>query len=290
MLLIKINCMKNVFKRCLSLIILFEKGLENIDANYIKDNIPQYRDLSSSAFHRSFERDKEVLRSIGFVIKYNNDKWELESKYEFTGVNIWNKIKSQNSDESFSFLTTFLYLKDIISLNVSEETIESNQNFVQVQSAIDSKLRISFEYIGNKKIVYPYGFKLYKDIWYLCALDSKTPKTYIMDKISDIKLGDKPHSKELNLESLTTNFSWEDQANNIKAELVINKKAYFIHKNVFVHKLIKYKEEGGYLYLDIETFDSYGLKIFLVLTDEHIKKIDILNKEFERDLISEFSE
>ena len=205
MLLIKIKCMKNVFKRCLSLIILFEKGLENIDANYIKDNIPQYRDLSSSAFHRSFERDKEVLRSIGFVIKYNNDKWELESKYEFTGVNIWNNIKTQNLDESFTFLTTFLYLKDIISLNGSEEIIESNQNFVQIQSAIDKKLRISFEYSGKKRIVYPYGFKLYKDIWYLCALDNKTSKTYIMEKISDIKLGDKSHDRELNPETLTSN-------------------------------------------------------------------------------------
>ena len=144
--------MKNVFKRCLALIILFEKELENIDANYIKDNIPQYRDLSSSAFHRSFERDKEVLRSIGFVIKYNNDKWELESKYEFTGVNIWNNIKNQQADDSFAFLTTFLYLKDIISLNNSKDVVENNKNFVQVQTAIDNKLRISFEYSNKKRI------------------------------------------------------------------------------------------------------------------------------------------
>ena len=76
--------MRNVFKRCLALIILFEKGADNTDANYIKDNIQQYRDLTRTAFQRSFERDKEVLRSIGFVMKYSNDKWELESKYEFT--------------------------------------------------------------------------------------------------------------------------------------------------------------------------------------------------------------
>jgi len=282
--------MKNVFKRCLALIILFEKELENIDANYIKDNIPQYRDLSSSAFHRSFERDKEVLRSIGFVIKYNNDKWELESKYEFTGVNIWNNIKNQQADDSFAFLTTFLYLKDIISLNNSKDVVENNKNFVQVQTAIDNKLRISFEYSNKKRIVYPYGFKLYKDIWYLCALDNETSKTYIMDKITDIKLGDKSHSKDLNFDSLSTDFSWEDQTNKIMIEIVISKKAYFIHKNIFIHKLIRSEDYEGYLHLDIETYDPFGLRIFLILNDEHLKKINILNKDFKQDLVSEFSE
>ena len=56
--------MKNVFKRCLSLIVLFEKNSEGINSNFIKDNIEQYRNLSESAFHRSFERDKEILRTL----------------------------------------------------------------------------------------------------------------------------------------------------------------------------------------------------------------------------------
>ena len=172
--------MRNVLKRCLALIILLEKGTDNIDANYIKDNIQQYRDLTRTAFQRSFERDKEVLRSIGFVIKYSNDKWELESKYEFTGVNIWKNIKSQQSKDSFDFLTTFLYLKDIISINDNKNLVKNNQNFALIQSAIDKSLRISFKYLDKKRIVCPYGFKLYKDIWYLCALDDETPKTYIL--------------------------------------------------------------------------------------------------------------
>ena len=73
-------------QRCLALIILFENNPNGTDADYIKDSIHQYRNLSSSAFHRSFERDKDVLRSMGFVINYINDKWSLESGYKLTGT------------------------------------------------------------------------------------------------------------------------------------------------------------------------------------------------------------
>ena len=281
--------MKNVFQRCLALIILFEKDIGNLDADYIKDNIPQYRDLNQSAFHRSFERDKEVLRSIGFVIKYSNDKWELESKYEFSGINIWNNIKSQKSEDSFDFLTTFLYLKDVISLNENQQVIKNNQNFALIQSAIDKKLRISFRYNDKKRIVFPYGFKLYKDIWYLCALDDETPKTYTIERISYIKLGDKSHNRDLDIQSLPSSFSWDNQTDKIHLKLVIDKKAYFVHKNIFIHKLINSKENEDFLTLDIETFDSYGLKIFMILNDQYCKKINILTKDFKKELISEFS-
>ena len=49
-------------------------------------------------------------------------------------------------------------------------------------------LRVSFSYKQDKRIVYPYAFKLYKDIWYLCALDKETPKTFFIKHIDDIKI------------------------------------------------------------------------------------------------------
>ena len=70
---------------------------------------------------------------------------------------------------------------------------------------------------------------------------------------------------------------------------MIDKKAYFVHKNIFIHKLINSKENEDFLTLDIETFDSYGLKIFMILNDQYCKKINILTKDFKKELISEFS-
>ena len=74
--------MKNVFKRCLKLITLFEHSEKyNLDSNYIKDNISDYRDLTDTAFKRSFERDKSILKEIGFNLEYDNDKWNLNDGY-----------------------------------------------------------------------------------------------------------------------------------------------------------------------------------------------------------------
>ena len=60
--------MKNVFKRCVKVITLFDTIQEtNIDSAFIKDNIPEYRNLSDGAFKRSFERDKALLKEVGLI-------------------------------------------------------------------------------------------------------------------------------------------------------------------------------------------------------------------------------
>ena len=65
--------MKNVFKRCLKLIALFDSSNTfNLDSNYIKDNIPEYRNLNDAAYKRSFERDKALLKEVGFNLEYEN--------------------------------------------------------------------------------------------------------------------------------------------------------------------------------------------------------------------------
>ena len=69
----------------------------------IKDNIIQYRDLTETAFHRSFERDKDVLRKLGFEINYINDKWEINSGYEISGVDIWKRIKTHTKTHTNQF-------------------------------------------------------------------------------------------------------------------------------------------------------------------------------------------
>ena len=95
--------MKNVFKRCLKLITLFESSDKyNLDSNYIKDNISDYRDLTDTAFKRSFERDKSILKEIGFNLEYDNDKWNLNEGYSIKGTSIINDLQ-KNSDFDLPF-------------------------------------------------------------------------------------------------------------------------------------------------------------------------------------------
>ena len=273
--------MKNVFKRCMSLLLLFDKYSSGIDSTIIKDNIIQYRDLTESAFHRSFERDKDVLRKLGFEINYINDKWEINSGYEISGVDIWKRIKNDAEVNSLKFLTTYLYLKKIIKIDEESSWGMNKDNFFNIQKAIDGQYRISFMYKKQKRIVYPYSFKLYKDIWYLCALDQDKPKTYILNQMSELKIGNKKHTKILDINELPTNFSWDEESKLLKLNLGIETiRPYYIYRERFIHKLINVKNEDNNVYLEIETFDKLGLKNFLLLIANYMTHIEINDNIF----------
>ena len=277
--------MKNVFKRCMSLLLLFDKYSSGIDSMIIKDNIIQYRDLTETAFHRSFERDKDVLRKLGFEINYINDKWEINSGYEISGVDIWKRIKSDIEVNSLKFLTTYLYLKRIISIDEESSLAINKNNFFKIQKAIDGKYRVSFIYKKEKRIVYPYSFKLYKDTWYLCALDKDKPKTYILNEITELQIGNKKHNKILDMNELPTNFSWENNSQLLKLKIGIDTvRPYYIYRDKFIHKLINIENGDNNTYLEIETFDKVGLKNFLLLIANYLTDIEINDKMFSEEI------
>ena len=269
----------------MSLLVLFEKYSSGIDSLQIKDNILQYRELSESAFHRSFERDKDVLRQVGFEIKYRNDKWELDSGYKIQGIDIWKSIKKDKSVNSLNFLTTFLYINKIFSTENESIEVHENTSFTSIQKAIDQKYRISFIYKDIKRIVYPYAFKLYKDIWYLCALDNDAPKTYVLDEISNLNIGNKKHSKDLDLALLPTGFSWDDDSELITVTLTLESiRSYFVYKDVFIHKLINIVEKDENVEIVIKTYDNLGLNTFLILNSEYLSDVSIDNTNFIKEL------
>ena len=108
--------MKNVIKRCVSLLTLFNDKSTQISTEYIRDNISSYRDLSDSAFKRSFERDKVLLREMGYSLDYVNDKWSIDEGYNLSGTSIINSIKKNQNIEFNQFLNTYHIIKKYIDL------------------------------------------------------------------------------------------------------------------------------------------------------------------------------
>ena len=280
--------MKNVFKRCLSLIVLFEKNTEGIDSNYIKDNIEQYRDLSESAFHRSFERDKEILRTLGYIIEFNNDKWGFVIGYKISGTEIWHKLKKTLGPDSYEFLTTFLYLKNLFKTSNSINNSTEDKKITILRQAIERKSRVSFSYNNEKKKVYPYCFRLYKNRWYLGALDGDLQKTYKVSKIDKIKIGSIDNLHTHTLESIPPIFTWEQDTNPMKVSICLNKNSYILYKDIFVHKLNSYKEIDQGIEIIVSTYDMAGLKSFLILISQYCTKIEIDNRENKKELLDAF--
>ena len=107
--------MKNVFKRCLKLLTLFSLNNENLTTNFIKDNVIEYRELSESAFKRSFERDKALLKDMGFLLDFENDKWKINDGYKLSGTQIFDDIKNNEAINIDDFINTYRLIKQFLN-------------------------------------------------------------------------------------------------------------------------------------------------------------------------------
>lgn len=74
--------MKNVLERLLNLLACLLTADRPVPAEEIRFTVAGYGDKSDDAFHRMFERDKELLRQMGIPLTLQpTDVWELEYGY-----------------------------------------------------------------------------------------------------------------------------------------------------------------------------------------------------------------
>tara|TARA_B100000497_G_scaffold107442_1_gene125008 strand:- start:3107 stop:3940 length:834 start_codon:yes stop_codon:yes gene_type:complete len=262
--------MKNVFKRCLKLITLFDNSNQsNIDSNYIKDNIPEYRNLSDGAFKRSFERDKLLLKEVGYNLEYENDKWNLDDGYKLKGLNIVNDLK-KNKDFNFEqFATTYSVIKRYLSPQFNLE--QSLKIIPKLSIAAREKRRVSFIYNENLRKVYPLGLRYHTGTWYLGAEDNKVIKTFKISKIKDLKIGSKDNLHEIEVKEF--NFSWEYSAQEVSVEFKTIRNLHNVYKSLVNFVVINTHNEESFKHLKIKTRDHYGLIKYLMLTEAEITKI-----------------
>ena len=132
--------MKNVFKRCLKLLTLFSLNNENLTTNFIKDNVIEYRELSESAFKRSFERDKALLKDMGFLLDFENDKWKINDGYKLSGTQIFDDIKNNEAINIDDFINTYRLIKQFFKSDYQFNS--RNINISKITQAINEKRRV----------------------------------------------------------------------------------------------------------------------------------------------------
>ena len=270
--------MKNVLKRLIELINLFGDDTK-ISTNKIKDSIPDYRDLNEQAFRRAFERDKSLLRSFGYLIEYSNDKWSHdESGYTMGGSYVFKNIKKNEDIDVNNFVNTYLLLKNNISLQGNND--KKTEIISNITKAINEKRRLGFEYLSKYRKVKPQGLRFFNGSWYLGAIESKKFKTFKLDYIENLKLGNKANLFTTEYKNMS--FSWEDSDDLISIEINIPDNLYQVNKNIFSHKLARSDKKD---LKSIKTNDTYGLFKFLLLCDGSYKIIKFHNAHLLKDLI-----
>ena len=270
--------MKNVLKRSIELLNLLSVN-PSISTENIKDNILDYRDLSEQSFRRSFERDKNLLRSFGYMIDYQNDKWSFEKGYTLSRNSIFETINNDNDIDIHKFFYTYFYLKKYLSSGNMDS--DKSEIIVKVIKSINEKRRVAFDYLNEYRKVKPKGLKYFNNKWYIAGDENGTVKTFNLNHVKNLKLGNKTDLFDIDVSSFP--FSWESEKLLTEVVIEINNDIYEVNKNMFTHNVIKKKISGDNLNCKILTNDNLGLVKFFLLSDTKIKIIKINNtKEIER--------
>ena len=262
--------MKNVLRRAIELLNLLSDN-ENLTTENIKDSISDYRDLNQQAFRRSFERDKNLLRSFGYLIQYENDKWSYDKGYSLSGYSIYESIIKSDKISSEKLINTYLYLKKYLS-NSNYDNDKSEIISKTLQS-INEKRRVGFDYLDKYRKVKPQGLKYFDNKWYLAGEENGSLKTFNLDQIHNLKIGNK--TDLFQIENKNFPFSWDDEKYSIQATIKIKKDLYDVNKNIFAHNQTQLEIKDEFLHCNVSTNDSYGFIKFLLLLDDEIEIIKI---------------
>ena len=262
--------MKNVLRRAIELLNLLSDN-ENLTTENIKDSISDYRDLNQQAFRRSFERDKNLLRSFGYLIQYENDKWSYDKGYSLSGYSIYESIIKSDKISSEKLINTYLYLKKYLSNSNYDN--DKSEKISKILQSINEKRRVGFDYLDKYRKVKPQGLKYFDNKWYLAGEENGSLKTFNLDQIHNLKIGNK--ADLFQIENKNFPFSWDDEKYSIEATIKLKKDLYDVNKNIFAHNQTQLEIKDDFLHCNVSTNDSYGFIKFLLLLDDEIEIIKI---------------
>ncbi len=262
--------MKNVLRRAIELLNLLSEN-ENLTTENIKDSISDYRDLNQQAFRRSFERDKNLLRSFGYLIQYENDKWSYDKGYSLSGYSIYESIIKSDKISSEKLINTYLYLKKYLSNSNYDN--DKSEIISKILQSINEKRRVGFDYLDKYRKVKPQGLKYFDNKWYLAGEENELLKTFNLDQIHNLKIGNK--ADLFQIENKNFPFSWDDEKYSIEATIKLKKDLYEVNKNIFAHNQTQLEIKDEFLHCNVSTNDSYGFIKFLLLLDDEIEIIKI---------------
>ena len=262
--------MKNVLRRAIELLNLLSDN-ENLTTENIKDSISDYRDLNQQAFRRSFERDKNLLRSFGYLIQYENDKWSYDKGYSLSGYSIYESIIKSDKISSEKLINTYLYLKKYLSNSNYDN--DRSEIISKILQSINEKRRVGFDYLEKYRKVKPQGLKYFDNKWYLAGEENGLLKTFNLDQIHNLKTGNK--ADLFQIENKNFPFSWDDEKYSIEATIKLKKDLYDVNKNIFAHNQTQLEIKDDFLHCNVSTNDSYGFIKFLLFLDDEIEIIKI---------------
>lgn len=202
--------MQNVVERILNLLIFLLESPHPATADDVRQTVAGYDDQNDEAFHRMFERDKDVLRRLGVPIKMEAlDAWEIDYGY------------TVDPDE-YAIPDPKLTKEERVALSVAAHSVRLGGQAAGVDAimklggierragleplaadlgdgaetlgalfgAVSDRRKVTFSYRGHDRTVEPYGLAHRRGHWYMVGRVPEGERMYRVDRIEDLSVDD----------------------------------------------------------------------------------------------------
>ena len=225
--------MQNVVERVLNLLIYLLESPTPVTADDVRNTVAGYAGQSDEAFHRMFERDKDVLRRLGVPLNRQAlDAWEVNFGYtvdpdeyavpdpelsEEERVALSVAARMVRLGGSHAGLDALLKLGGIersVGLEPLGADLGAEADILgALFGAITEKRSVNFEYRNSSRHLEPYGIAHRRGHWYLVGAGAQGERVFRVDRIHELDVSEEINSftkpKGFNVRSLMDLQPWE---------------------------------------------------------------------------------
>ena len=206
--------MQKVIERILNLLAFLLTADRPATADEIRTTIAGYGHSTDDAFHRMFERDKDLLRRLGIPLELApTDGWQVEHGYVVDPGAYALPDPGLTDDERAALWLAAevvrvggqvgapdaLFKLGGAPMTASGEPLaasltEGSDDLGTAFLAIAERRQLLFSYREKPRQVDPYGLVHRRGHWYLVGSERGVQKVFRMDKASAVDVGDDPDS------------------------------------------------------------------------------------------------
>lgn len=206
--------MQAVVERVLNLLIYLLESPRPVTADDVRATVLGYDDKGDEAFHRMFERDKDVLRRLGVPLKMEAlDAWEIDYGYtvdpeEYAipdpGLTQEERVALSVAARMVRLGGSHAGLDALIKLGGIERSAgleplgadlgAEAETLGALFGAITERRRVEFMYKDSERRLEPYGMAHRRGHWYLIGRSSAGERLFRVDRIRALEVGDEPQA------------------------------------------------------------------------------------------------
>lgn len=225
--------MQSVVERVLNLLIYLLESPRPVTADEIRTTVLGYDSKGDDAFHRMFERDKDVLRRLGVPLKLEAlDAWEIDYGYtvdpeEYAipdpGLTQEERVALSLAARMVRLGGSHAGLDALIKLGGIErgaglEPIGADlgaeaETLGLLFAAITERRVVTFSYRSTERRLEPYGMAHRRGHWYLVGRVPDGERIFRIDRIDSLEVGDQPNAfkkpKEFDIRGVMDTHPWE---------------------------------------------------------------------------------